>query len=80
VGVDTGDKALLVQGGRGGKGNASFKTSVKNAPVIAEDGEEGPAMWLDLELKLMADVGIIGMPNAGTRFPPLHRYLRDTRP
>jgi GTPase len=65
-----GDKALLVQGGRGGRGNAAFKSARNKAPVIAEDGEPGPNMWLDLELKLIADVGIIGMPSAGAHARP----------
>nr|GMD77811.1 GTP-binding protein OBGC, chloroplastic [Ipomoea batatas] len=60
-----GQRALLLRGGRGGRGNASFKTGVNKAPKIAENGEEGPEMWLELELKLVADVGIVGAPNAG---------------
>lgn len=64
-----GDKALLIQGGRGGRGNAAFKSAKNKAPVIAEDGEAGAGAWLDLELKLIADVGIIGMPSAGAAAP-----------
>ncbi|KAI5650699.1 hypothetical protein M9H77_36704 [Catharanthus roseus] len=60
-----GQRALLLPGGRGGRGNASFKTGTNKVPKIAENGEEGPEMWLELELKLVADVGIIGVPNAG---------------
>eukprot|EP00798_Chlamydomonas_sp_ICE-L_P000270 gene270-4016_t len=60
-----GDKALLLVGGRGGRGNESFKTSLNNAPAIAENGEKGKEAWVDLELKVVADVGIIGIPNAG---------------
>uniref|UniRef100_A0A7N0UMR8 GTP-binding protein OBGC, chloroplastic n=1 Tax=Kalanchoe fedtschenkoi TaxID=63787 RepID=A0A7N0UMR8_KALFE len=60
-----GQKALLLPGGRGGRGNASFKSGANKVPRIAENGEEGPEMWLDLELKLVADVGIVGAPNAG---------------
>ncbi|MCE3215682.1 hypothetical protein HAX54_003185 [Datura stramonium] len=60
-----GQKALLLPGGRGGRGNASFKTGLNRVPKIAENGEEGPEMWLELELKLVADVGIVGAPNAG---------------
>ncbi|CAN4113584.1 unnamed protein product [Withania somnifera] len=60
-----GQKALLLPGGKGGRGNASFKTGLNRVPKIAENGEEGPEMWLDLELKLVADVGIVGAPNAG---------------
>ncbi|CAI9284752.1 unnamed protein product [Lactuca saligna] len=60
-----GDRALLLPGGRGGRGNASFKSGANKVPRIAENGEEGPEMWLELELKLVADIGIVGAPNAG---------------
>ncbi|KAI3469419.1 hypothetical protein Pfo_026082 [Paulownia fortunei] len=60
-----GQRALLLPGGRGGRGNASFKTGMNKVPKIAENGEEGLEMWLELELKLVADVGIVGAPNAG---------------
>ncbi|KAM5569040.1 GTP-binding protein OBGC, chloroplastic [Rosa sericea] len=60
-----GQRGLLLPGGRGGRGNASFKSGANKVPRIAENGAEGPEMWLDLELKLVADVGIVGAPNAG---------------
>ncbi|KAG2448709.1 hypothetical protein HYH02_006065 [Chlamydomonas schloesseri] len=60
-----GERALLAVGGRGGRGNFSFKTSRDRAPTIAEKGEKGEELWVDLELKVVADVGIIGVPNAG---------------
>lgn len=60
-----GQEALIAEGGRGGRGNASFKTSRNKAPRMAEKGEPGAELWLELELKLVADVGIIGVPNAG---------------
>ncbi|KAJ8766736.1 hypothetical protein K2173_007803 [Erythroxylum novogranatense] len=60
-----GQRALLLPGGRGGRGNAAFKSGSNKVPRIAENGEEGPEMWLELELKLVADVGIVGAPNAG---------------
>ncbi|XP_057431644.1 GTP-binding protein OBGC, chloroplastic isoform X2 [Lotus japonicus] len=63
--VSPGQRALLLPGGRGGRGNASFKSGSNKVPKIAENGEEGPEMWLELELKLVADVGIVGAPNAG---------------
>lgn len=56
---------LLFQGGRGGKGNTFFKTSVNQAPEYAQPGEEGVDAEIKMELKLIADVGIIGFPNAG---------------
>ncbi|CAN6469332.1 unnamed protein product [Victoria cruziana] len=63
--MNPGERALLLPGGRGGRGNASFKSGTNRVPQIAENGEEGAEMWLDLELKLVADVGIVGAPNAG---------------
>lgn len=58
-------QALIVEGGRGGRGNNAFKSARNKAPRIAEKGEVGQERWLELELKLVADVGIIGVPNAG---------------
>ncbi|KAG2433016.1 hypothetical protein HXX76_008743 [Chlamydomonas incerta] len=63
--LQPGERALLAVGGRGGRGNFSFKTSRDRAPTIAEKGEKGEELWVDLELKVVADAGIIGVPNAG---------------
>lgn len=60
-----GERAILALGGRGGRGNLAFKSSRNNAPTLAEYGELCSEVWLDLELRLVADVGIIGVPNAG---------------
>lgn len=60
-----GDRLAVAAGGRGGRGNLAFKTARNTAPALAEFGEKGQEAWLDLELKLVADVGIIGVPNAG---------------
>jgi GTP-binding protein len=60
-----GQEALVLGGGRGGRGNIRFASSVNRAPRVAERGEPGQDLWVTLELKLVADVGIVGMPNAG---------------
>jgi GTPase len=60
-----GHRWLAVHGGRGGRGNASFLSNRRRAPAFAEQGEVGEENWLDLELKLMADVALVGFPNAG---------------
>ena len=60
-----GQTAILVKGGRGGKGNTRFKSSTNQAPRVAEKGEPGEEMDLQLELRLIADLGLVGYPNAG---------------
>jgi len=56
---------VLLKGGRGGQGNARFKTATHKAPKFAQPGEPGEEKWIRLELKLMADVGLLGMPSVG---------------
>ena len=67
LGEITEDKqtVVLLKGGRGGKGNAFFKTATMQAPKFAQPGEPSQEMWIVLELKLLADVGLVGFPNAG---------------
>jgi GTP-binding protein len=60
-----GDRFLVAKGGQGGRGNASFLSNKRRAPTFAEQGEAGEERWLNLELKLMADVALVGFPNAG---------------
>ena len=73
--ADTGDiladltheeqEAIILTGGRGGRGNIHYSNSRNQAPRLAERGEPGEELWLNLELKLIADVGLVGLPNAG---------------
>ena len=62
---EKGQKVLILHGGRGGKGNSNFATATRQAPRFAQDGETGEEKELILELKLLADVGLIGFPNVG---------------
>jgi len=63
--TEIGQRIVLVKGGMGGRGNASYKSSTNRAPRQHQTGEAGEEMWVWLRLKLLADVGLIGLPNAG---------------
>lgn len=63
--TEEGQQVLLAQGGKGGLGNSYFKTSTNQAPRKVQKGEEGEERWVWLKLKLIADIGLVGLPNAG---------------
>ncbi len=76
--IKTGDRVLLAKGGEGGIGNLRFKSSTNQAPRRATLGKTGEARWLWLRLKLIADIGLIGLPNAGKS--TLISVLTNARP
>ncbi|MDR1366002.1 MAG: GTPase ObgE [Holosporales bacterium] len=63
--IEIGQSCMLAQGGIGGRGNASFKTSTNQAPKRADPGTSGEELWVWFSLKLIADIGLVGLPNAG---------------
>lgn len=63
--ISHGQRVIVAKGGRGGRGNTHFVSSTHRAPTLAENGDAGEDLWITLELKLLADVGLLGFPNVG---------------
>lgn len=76
--LEPGTQLLIAHGGKGGRGNVHFKGASRTTPMIAEDGQQGESFEADLELKLLADVGLVGLPNAGKS--TLLSVLSNARP
>ena len=76
--LEDGQELVIMKGGRGGQGNVHFKTATHQTPRFAQPGEEGTEGWISLELKVLADIGLVGFPNAGKS--TLITQLSNARP
>lgn len=76
--LEDGQEVVIMKGGRGGQGNVHFKSATRQTPRFAQPGEEGYEQWVTIELKILADVGLVGFPNAGKS--TLISVLSNARP
>jgi len=76
--LEDGQELVVMKGGRGGQGNVHFKSATHQTPRFAQPGEEGTEGWISLELKVLADIGLVGFPNAGKS--TLITQLSNARP
>ena len=74
-----GEEQILLEGGMGGRGNWHFKSSTNQTPRYAQPGVDGLEGWFQIELKILADVGLVGFPNAGKIYLTICNYCCQTK-